>query len=94
MGKVKIIEVGPRDVLSGSLPVARRDRRGREGKQSVARGGLAQEIPALLREIHGALVQRAAEFRERNTHDVTSYEEFQEAIAGGFARAAPRRAPR
>lgn len=82
------IEVGPRDVQSGSLPVARRDRRGKEGKRSVARGGLAQEIPALLREIHRALLQRAAEFREGHTRDVANMEEFREAIAGGFARAA------
>ena len=34
------------------------------------------------------MLQRATDFREAHTRDVGSYEEFQEAIAGGFARAA------
>ncbi|MFN8467440.1 MAG: proline--tRNA ligase [Caldilineaceae bacterium] len=82
------IEVGPRDVQSGSLPVARRDRRGKEGKRTMARGSLAHEIPTLLTEIHRTLLQRAADFREAHTRDVAHLEEFREAIAGGFARAA------
>ena len=81
------VEVGPRDVQNGSVPVARRDRRGKEGKRAVARGGLAHEIPALLRDIHAALLQRAADFQAANTRDVTDYQAFREAVAVGFARA-------
>ena len=35
------IEVGPRDVQNGSVPVARRDQRGKEGKRVVAPAALA-----------------------------------------------------
>jgi prolyl-tRNA synthetase len=70
------------------MPVARRDQRGKEGKRAVALNSVGNEIPSLLRDIQSALLQRATEFREANTRDVTDYEEFKEAIACGFARAA------
>ncbi len=82
------IEVGPRDIQNGSLPVARRDQRGKEGKRAVALNSLGNEIPALLKAIQSALLQRATEFREANTRDVANYDEFKEAITVGFARAA------
>jgi prolyl-tRNA synthetase len=82
------IEVGPRDVQNGSVLMARRDQRGKEGKRAVARSSIGSELPGLLKGIQAALLQKAANFREANTRSVTNYAEFKEAIECGFARAA------
>lgn len=80
------IEVGPRDVQNDTVVVARRDRRGKEGKQLVPRAGLSRLVPSLLQEIQENLLARATRFRDEHTYDVASYAELQEAVAKGFAR--------
>ncbi len=82
------VEIGPRDVESGTVVLARRDLPGKEGKvtgvpveQAVAR------IRQLLDEIQASLLEQARAFRDANIHDVSSYEELREVIAtGGWAR--------
>lgn len=80
------IEIGPRDVENGTLVVARRDQRGREGKQSIGRDQLAAVIPELLRQIQQNLLEKATQFRDEHTSTPTNYEEFKQAINQGFAR--------
>jgi len=80
------IEIGPRDVEKNSVALARRDVPGREGKQFVSQEGLAQTVADLLVDIQQSLLDRATQFRDDNTHDVTNYEEFKTAVATGFAR--------
>jgi prolyl-tRNA synthetase len=80
------IEIGPRDVANNSAALARRDQPGREGKQFVSQDGLAERVTALLEEIHQAMLDKATRFQDENTHDVTDYEAFQQAIQTGFAR--------
>jgi prolyl-tRNA synthetase len=80
------IEIGPRDVEKNSVALARRDVPGREGKQFVSQDGLAQTVADLLVDIQQSLLDRATQFRDDNTHDVTDYEEFKTAVATGFAR--------
>lgn len=80
------IEIGPRDVEKNSVALARRDVPGREGKQFVSQDGLAQTVLALLTDVQQSLLDRATKFRDDNTHDVTTMDEFQEAIQTGFAR--------
>lgn len=81
------IEIGPRDVEKHSVALARRDVPGRDGKQFVSQDGLAQTVAALLVDIQQSLLDRATQFRDANTHDVSNYDDFKEAIQTGFARA-------
>jgi prolyl-tRNA synthetase len=80
------IEIGPRDVVNNSVALSRRDVPGREGKQFVSQDGLAHTVAALLADIQQSLLARATQFRDANTHDVTNYDAFKEAIQTGFAR--------
>jgi prolyl-tRNA synthetase len=81
------IEIGPKDVAKGSVVVARRDKPGREGKSFVPQEGLPAAVGALLEEIQKALLDRARAFRDANTKDPASYEEFKAAVETGLARA-------
>ena len=80
------VEIGPRDVANNNVALARRDVPGREGKQFVSQDGLAARILGLLDDIHDGLLARATAFQDENTHEVSSYEDFQEAVQTGFAR--------
>ncbi len=81
------IELGPRDVASGTAVLARRDIPGREGKQSTAQDGLVQTVTALLTEIQADMLAAATAFRDANIHDVSDYEGLREVVtAGGWAR--------
>jgi len=82
------IEIGPRDVEQRQVVFARRDIPGRKGKSTVPRAGLLKAAQAMLKTIQAAMLQRATEFRDANTHRVSSYEEFKEVLEdqGGFIR--------
>ncbi len=81
------LEVGPKDVENGKAVLARRDILGRDGKQFIAQEALVPTVQQLLIDIQANLLQQATDFREANTHDVTSYDEVKEVIAkGGWAR--------
>ena len=75
--------IGPRDVRSGQVELARRDA---GTKESLPQEGLAERIPALLDEIQGALFEKARLFREAHTTRVDTYDDFKEALdgEGGF----------
>jgi prolyl-tRNA synthetase len=79
------IELGPRDVASQTVTLARRDRPGKEGKQTVPRVGVAAAVRDLLDDIQSSLYARALQFREEHTFDPADYAEFREAIERGFA---------
>jgi prolyl-tRNA synthetase len=81
------IELGPKDVASGNVVLARRDRPGREGKTTVSQQGIATVASQLLGEIQEALFQRALEFRKANTATPKDYGEFKAAVEKGFAMA-------
>lgn len=81
------IEIGPRDVAKGTVALARRDVPGKEGKQFVPQDGLAARVRDLLDDIHANMLAKATRFRDDNTHDVTDYDTFREAVGSGFARA-------
>ncbi len=83
------IEIGPRDVESDSVVVARRHLPGKEGKVfGVAVDGLVDKIRDFLGEVHDGLYQQALKFREENTHTAESYEEFKQIAQekGGFIK--------
>jgi prolyl-tRNA synthetase len=81
------IEIGPKDLDKQSCVVGRRDVPGKEGKQTgVPLAGVAQHVDKLLREIQKNLFERAGKFRDANTFEVNSYDEFKKKIEepGGF----------
>jgi prolyl-tRNA synthetase len=83
------IEIGPRDVQSNAVVLARRDQPGKEGKRfGVPVAGLAAEVQALLTEIQASLLAQATAYREANTTTVSSYDAFKEVLdgPGGFIR--------
>src|SRR5690606_15368523 len=76
------IAVGPRDLLNGTVEVARRDTLEKETLQAT---DIADKVEHLLEAIQDNLYQKALAMRERGTRAVDSYAEFKEAIEeGGF----------
>jgi len=81
------LEVGPKDVQKGSAVLARRDIPGRDGKQFVDQGAVPAAVGDLLEAVHNNMLQSAADFRDANTFDVSSYDELRGVIErGGWAR--------
>ena len=80
------IEIGPRDVASGQVVFVRRD----TGEKSfVPVDQVTAAVPEALDAIQQGLFDKALAFREANTHDVATYDEFRERLEaeGGFYRA-------
>ncbi|KXZ49690.1 hypothetical protein GPECTOR_20g547 [Gonium pectorale] len=80
------VEVGPKDVASGTCVTARRDMPGKEGKQMgvpMEAAAFVAHLQGLMDSIQAALTQQATAFRDDNIVDVKSYEELKEAIAAG-----------
>jgi prolyl-tRNA synthetase len=81
------VELGPKDLASNSCVLARRDRPGKEGKQmGVPLADAPQRIVAILKEMQDNLREKARAFRDANTFEVNSYDEFKRKIEepGGF----------
>lgn len=88
------IEIGPRDLESGSAAVARRDKGAKE-KEFLPAETLAEQVPKLLAEIQQNLFNRALTFRREHTREIDTKEEFyayftpknpnKPEIHGGFA---------
>jgi prolyl-tRNA synthetase len=86
------LELGPRDIASGSAVLVRRDVVTAEGKRAkvvVPQADLAARIPPLLDEIQATLHQKALAFRAAHTYRVADQEEFKRVMAdgGGFLAA-------
>ena len=78
------MEVGPRDVQQGNVVLVRRDT---GEKQILAKNEAVEKIPNLLENIQQGLFEQALKFREENTHNIESYDEFKRVIKkGGFVR--------
>jgi prolyl-tRNA synthetase len=81
------IELGPRDLAQGTCVMARRDFPGKEGKTvGVPMAEVPAKIVALLKEIQKNLFERAKKYRDANSFEVNSYDEFKKKIEepGGF----------
>ncbi|PQQ20620.1 proline--tRNA ligase chloroplastic/mitochondrial [Prunus yedoensis var. nudiflora] len=80
------IEIGPRDVSSGSVVVSRRDVPGKQGKVfgiSMEPSNLEAYVMDKLDEIQSSLLRQAESFRDSNILDVSSYDELKVAISQG-----------
>lgn len=80
------IAIGPRDLESKTVEVARRDTK---EKQVMKMETVAIEIPALLDSIQENIYQKALKFRNEKTTQVDSYDEFKKVLdeKGGFVEA-------
>ena len=79
------LEIGPKDVQKGTVALARRDKPGKQGKSFVPQEGLGTLVAETLADIHASLYDRALAFRQANTHDPKTYEEFKQAVEKGWA---------
>jgi prolyl-tRNA synthetase len=67
------------------VALARRDVPGRDGKAFVSQNDLASTVTRLLADIHDSMLKRAIAYRDANIHDPRTYDEFKEAVSGGWA---------
>jgi len=79
------IEIGPKDIEKNQVVLARRDIPGKEGKSFISQDGIAAVVTQLLDEIQQGLYDQALKFREANTYEPQSYDEFKEVVTKGFA---------
>ncbi len=81
------VELGPKDLAKGACVLARRDLPGKEAKEmGVPLTCAAARIGEMLQAMQTAMFERARQFRDENTYEVNSYEEFKKKIEepGGF----------
>jgi prolyl-tRNA synthetase len=80
------IAIGNRDIENNTVEVARRDTL---EKQTVSQDDVVVVIANLLEEIQENLYHRAINYRKEHTTEVTTFEEFKDAIEnkGGFVSA-------
>jgi prolyl-tRNA synthetase len=81
------VELGPKDLAKGACVLARRDLPGKEAKEmNVPLTGAAKRVGEMLQAMQTALFDRARKFRDENTREVNSYDEFKKLIEepGGF----------
>ena len=83
------IEIGPRDVASGEVVLARRDIPGPTGKSKAPIGEVAVRAAKLLGDIQHNMLAQARAATEANTHLVESYDKLLDQMkgegGGGFA---------
>jgi prolyl-tRNA synthetase len=81
------VELGPKDLAANACVLARRDIPGKEGKQmGVPLADAPRQIVELLKTMQAALFDRAKKFRDANSFEVNSYDDFKKKIEepGGF----------
>src|SRR5205085_11308363 len=81
------VELGPKDLANDACVLAQRDISGKEAKEmGVPLAGAAHRIIELLKKMQGDLFERARKFRDANSFEVNSYDEFKKKIdePGGF----------
>lgn len=81
------VELGPKDLAKSACVLARRDLPGKEAKEmGVPLSGAAARIGQLLQAMQKDLFERARKYRDANTCEVNSYDEFKKKIEepGGF----------
>lgn len=69
--------IGSRDLEDGTVEIARRDTK---EKQTISREGIADYVENLLKEIQVNIFSNALKFRDENTREANSYEEFKELL--------------
>jgi prolyl-tRNA synthetase len=81
------VELGPKDLAQNACVLARRDLPGKESKQmGVPLADAPQRIVDMLKKMQADLFERARKFRDANSFEVDSYDDFKKKIEepGGF----------
>lgn len=65
------IEIGPRDIENNQVIAVRRDTL---EKLTLPLDGLSKKLGEILDDVHHTMFQMAAEFRDKNTYETTSYD--------------------
>jgi prolyl-tRNA synthetase len=81
------VELGPKDLANNACVLARRDLPGKEAKElNVPLAAAPDRIVAMLKAMQTDLLERARRFRDANSFEVNSYDEFKKKIdsPGGF----------
>ncbi len=81
------VELGPKDLANNACVLARRDLPGKEAKQmGVPLAEAPGRIATMLEQMQKDLLERAKRFRDANSFEVNSYDEFKKKIEepGGF----------
>jgi prolyl-tRNA synthetase len=81
------VELGPKDLAKEACVLARRDRTGKESKEmGVPLTTAPTRIRDMLHDLQKALLERARKYRDENSFEVNSYDEFKQKIdePGGF----------
>jgi prolyl-tRNA synthetase len=81
------VELGPKDLANKACVVARRDLPGKEAKEmGVPLVAAPARIVAILKVMQKNLFERAKQYRDANSFEVNSYDEFKKKIdePGGF----------
>jgi prolyl-tRNA synthetase len=81
------MEIGPKDVANQSVVLARRDIPGKGGKVVAPMAGLSDQVAHMLDAIQTNMLAMATAFRDANIHEAKSYDQLQEIVADGWARA-------
>ncbi|WP_344941723.1 proline--tRNA ligase [Sphaerisporangium flaviroseum] len=79
------LELGPRDLESGTVVMAKR--LGDEGKQTIPLDSVARIMPGVLEDFQALLLRRATGFRDAHTRTVDAWESFTDAVTSGWALA-------
>ncbi|MGW4473317.1 proline--tRNA ligase [Nonomuraea sp. NPDC004354] len=79
------LELGPRDLESDTVVMARR--LGEEGKQSLPLAAVPASMRGILAEFQEFLLRRATAFRDERTTPVGTWESFAAAVGSGWALA-------
>ncbi|WP_049575046.1 proline--tRNA ligase [Nonomuraea sp. SBT364] len=79
------LELGPRDLESGTVVMAKR--LGDEGKQSIPLDSVADIMPGVLDDFQDFLLRRAVGFRDAHTRAADTWESFADAVTTGWASA-------
>src|SRR5262249_434476 len=75
------VELGPKDLVANACVIGRRDRPGKEGKQTgVPLAGAPQRIDELLPQIQTSMSNKAKTLRDQNTRTENNYAEFKQLI--------------
>src|SRR5437867_1517016 len=75
------VELGPKDLASNACVLARRDLPGKEAKEmGVPLAAAPKRIVELLKQMQTDLFERARKFRDANTFEVNSYDEFKKKL--------------
>ncbi|MBC6401489.1 MAG: proline--tRNA ligase [Ekhidna sp.] len=78
------LAIGPKDLEKGTVEVARRDTK---EKSLQPMDSIVEHVAKLLENIQDNIYSKAATFREENTKEANSWEEFRELVEQGFVYA-------